>query len=229
MNPFTKWMNVRALQRPDPWSGLKLQPLPIYRDEEKHKYCWEPTGEWLSYSTTQACNNKTPEALANIERYRHGPNGWEIRGKTVHHCLEQRMLGYPDADAGDFNEWVEPLLNHPFFENFEPFAVEYMLCDLQKSLGGQLDLLGYDHESNRLMLIDLKSQSKSGRTYSTNAQLGSYVEALDKHHGLEIDVCKTVWAKPGKTKIGDDQPVNECLDAWHKAWERFEEKQEVPF
>jgi len=229
MNPFTKWINVRALQRPDPWSGLKLQPLPIYRDEERHKYCWEPTGEWLSYSTTQACNNKTPEALANIERYRHGPNGWEIRGKTVHHCLEQRMLGYPDADAGDFNEWVEPLLNDPFWENFEPFAVEYMLCDLQKSLGGQLDLLGYDHESNRLMLIDLKSQSKSGRTYSTNAQLGSYVEALKIHHGLEVDVCKTVWAKPGKTKIGDDQPVNECLDEWHKAWQTFEEKQEIPF
>jgi hypothetical protein len=55
------------------------------------------------------------------------------------------------------------------------------------------------------------------------------VEALKTHHGLEIDVCKTIWAKPGKTTIGDDQPVNECLDAWHKAWEIFEEKQEIPF
>ena len=55
------------------------------------------------------------------------------------------------------------------------------------------------------------------------------MEALKTHHGLEVDVCKTVWAKPGKTKIGDDQPVNECLDAWHKAWQTFEEKQEIPF
>ena len=139
------------------------------------------------------------------------------------------MLGNEPADAGDFTEWVEPLLNDPFWEKFEPWAVEYMLCDLEKSVGGQLDLLGYDHESDRLMLIDLKSQSKSGRTYSTNAQLGSYVDALKKHHGLEVDICKTVWAKPGKTKIGDDQPVDECLNAWNEAWDRFLEKQGVPF
>ena len=229
MSPFTKWMHCSALKRPNPWSPLELKPLPIYRDEEKHKNCWEPTGEWLSYSTTQACNNKTPEALANIERYRYGPTGWEIRGKTVHHCLETKMLGHEPADAGEFNEWVEPLLNDPFWETFEPWAVEYMLCDLDKSLGGQLDLLGYDHNSNQVTLIDLKSQSKSGRTYSTNAQLGSYVEALKQHHGLEVDMCRTIWAKPGKTKIGEDQPVDECLNEWHKAWERFEEKQEVPF
>ena len=42
-------------------------------------------------------------------------------------------------------------------------------------------------------------------------------------------MCKTIWAKPNKTTIGDDQPVNECLDAWHKAWHTFEEKQEIPF
>ena len=229
MNPFSKWKHCNALTRQNAWSHLTLEPLPIYRDEEKHKYFWEPTNEWLNYSTTECCNNKTPEALANIERYRHGPNGWEIRGKTVHHCLETKMLGNEPADAGDFTEWVEPLLNDPFWENFEPWAVEYMLCDLEKSVGGQLDLLGYDHESDRLMLIDLKSQSKSGRTYSTNAQLGSYVDALKKHHGLEVDICKTVWAKPGKTTIGDDQPVDECLNAWHEAWDRFLEKQGVPF
>ena len=225
MNPFAKWMHVQALKRENPWSSFWLDPLPIHRKEPEHKYVWEPTNESLLYSTTQVCNNKTPEALANIERYRHGPNGWEIRGKTVHHCLETKMLGNEPADTGDFNEWIEPLLNDPFWNHFEPWAVEYMLCDLEKSVGDQLDLLGYDHESKRLMLIDLKSQSKSGKTYSTNAQLGSYVEALDKHHGLEIDVCKTVWAKPGKTKIGEDQPVDECLEAWHKAWNLFDAKQ----
>ena len=139
------------------------------------------------------------------------------------------MLGDPAPDPDIYAEWVEPLLSHPFFEQFEAWSVEYMLCDLEKSVGGQLDLLGYDHASNQLMLIDLKSQSKSGKTYSTNAQLGSYVEALKTHHGLEVDVCKTVWAKPVKTTIGDDQPVEECLDAWHKAWERFKQKQDIDF
>ena len=74
-------------------------------------------------------------------------------------------------------------------------------------------------------MIDLKSQSKSGKVYSTNAQLGSYVEALEKHHGFRVDMCRTVWAKPGKTKIGDDQPVDECLEAWDKAWNLFDAKQ----
>ena len=80
MNPFSKWKHCNALTRQNAWSHLTLEPLPIYRDEEKHKYFWEPTNEWLNYSTTECCNNKTPEALANIDRYRHGPNGWEIRG-----------------------------------------------------------------------------------------------------------------------------------------------------
>jgi len=141
----------------------------------------------------------------------------------------KKGLHPPNPDFGIYSEWIKPLLSNPFWKNFEPWCVEYMLCNLKKSVGGQLDLLGYDHESKRLMLIDLKSQSKSGRTYSTHAQLGSYVEALQIHHGLEVDVCKTVWAKPNKTTIGDDQPVDECLDAWHKAWEIFEEKQEIPF
>ena len=229
MNPFAKWIHVQALNRKDPWSSVWLDPLPIYRKEPDHKYIWEPTNEALLYSTTQVCNNKTPEALANIERYRYGPNGWEARGKKVHWCLEQKMLGDPAPDPDIYAEWVEPLLSHPFFEQFEAWSVEYMLCDLEKSVGGQLDLLGYDHASNQLMLIDLKSQSKSGKTYSTNAQLGSYVEALKTHHGLEVDVCKTIWAKPNKTTIGDDQPVEECLDAWHKAWERFKQKQDIDF
>jgi hypothetical protein len=51
------------------------------------------------------------------------------------------------------------------------------------------------------------------------------VEALEKHHGFKVDMCRTVWAKPGKTKIGDDQPVDECLKAWHKAWNLFDAKQ----
>ena len=34
-----------SLLRDPPWSHLKLTPLPMYRDEERHQYCWEPTGE----------------------------------------------------------------------------------------------------------------------------------------------------------------------------------------
>ena len=45
-------------------------------------------------------------------------------------------------------------------DRIDVWAVEYMLCDLEKSVGGQLDLLGYDNKSQKLMLIDLKTQSQ---------------------------------------------------------------------
>ena len=223
-NPFSKWQHCQTLKRkPNAWSGLKLDPLPIFRDEAKHKYCWEPTGEWLAFSTTQACNDKSPAAMANIEKYRHI---WEPRGVHVHWTLQQKMLGDPNPDPGEFKEWVEPLMNHEYWKCFEPWAVEYMLCDLSKSVGGQLDLLGYDHAVNQLVLIDLKTQGKNKGIYSTDAQLGSYVDALANHHGIVVDACRTVWSRPGKTVIGEIQDPLTCRLAWADAWEKFEEKQE---
>ena len=47
MNPFAKWMHVRALKRTDPWSSFWLDSLPIHRKEPEHKYVWEPTNESL--------------------------------------------------------------------------------------------------------------------------------------------------------------------------------------
>ena len=146
---YQELSNNPSLHRDPPWSHLKLSPLPMYRDEERHQYCWEPTGEWLAFSTTQIASQKSPEALANIERYRHI---WQPRGEKVHWCLEQRMLGDPSPDAGDYEEWVTPLLENPYWQTFEPWAVEYMLADLDKSIGGQLDLLGYDHNENKFGL-----------------------------------------------------------------------------
>ena len=152
---YQELSNNASLHRDPPWSHLKLDPLPMYRDEERHQYWWEPTGEWLAFSTTQIASQKSPEALANIERYRHI---WQPRGEKVHWCLQQRMLGEKNPDAGDYEEWVTPLLENEYSANFEPWAVEYMLADLEKSVGGQFDLLGYDHTLQKLVLIDLKTQ-----------------------------------------------------------------------
>ena len=41
-------------------------------------------------------------------------------------------------------KWVAPLLDHYLFKHFEPMAVELMMSIPDKSVGGQLDLLGYD-------------------------------------------------------------------------------------
>jgi len=202
-----------------------IKPLPIGRIEKTHKYIWEPTGEILAYSTTQVCNTKTPEQLENIERWRHK---WEPRGVTAHYCLQQKMLGNDKPDMGDYKDWIEPLLNLDFWENFEPWGVEFMLCDLEKSVGGQLDLLGYDNKEKKIMLIDLKTQgNKYAKPYSTNAQLGSYVDALKIHRDIKPDICKTIWAKPNKCVIGEDQEVELCTREWRQAWEKFQAKQEV--
>ena len=205
---------------------MKLKPLPIFRDEERHQYCWEPTGEWLAYSTTQVTgSDKTPEALANIERYRHI---WEPRGIHVHYCLEQFLLGDKQPDPKEFEDWVRPLLTDPFWENFETWAVEYMLADLDKSIGGQFDVLGFDHKANKLTLIDLKTQSKSNRKiYNTDAQLGSHVESLADHFGLVVDSCRTIWSRPNKCIIGEEQDPLTCRLAWKESWKNFQMKQET--
>ena len=208
------------LTRNPAWSNVKLRPLPIYRDEAEHKYVWEPTGEVLAYSTTQISGaNKTPEQMAAIEATRHK---WEPRGKTVHHCLEQFLLGNKDPDPGEYAEWVNPLLDDEYWDQFEPWGVEYMVCDLKKSIGGQLDLLGYDHAKKELVLLDLKTQSsRRASRYNTNAQLGSYVQGLAEHCRILVDNCRTIWSRPGKCVFGPDQNPEVCERAWLNAWDQL--------
>ena len=225
--PYAKWPNSKNLfcDALRDVGGMKklLPPLPIARIEKTHKYIWEPTGEQLAFSTTQVCNTKTPEELANIERYR---AKWQPRGETAHYALQQRMLGNDKIEMGDYEDWIKPLMDLELWEDFEPWAVEYMLCDLEKSVGGQLDLLGYDNKSQKLMLIDLKTQSqKYAKPYSTDAQMGSYLEALAEHHQIIPDICKTIWARPNKCVVGEDQHTIDCAYAWSQAWKRFDSEQ----
>ena len=134
-----------------------LKPLPIRRDEKRHQYVNIETGQWFSYSTTGVCNELTEEAKENIEKYRYV---WQPRGEKVHECLAESMLGNTNVDMGDYEEIVAPLLDHWLFANFEPLAVEHMMLLPDKSVGGQLDLLGYDTKTKQIRLIDLKTKGK---------------------------------------------------------------------
>ena len=97
-----------------------------------------------------------------------------------------------------------------------------MVCDLEKSIGGQLDLLGYDHAKKELVLLDLKTQgSAKASRYKTDAQLGSYVHALNDHCRIMVDTCRTIWARPGKCVFGPDQNTEKCTIAWIAAWDAF--------
>ena len=229
---------------------MKLQPLPIVRDEETHKYLNTETDEWLAYSTTGVCNELTEKAKENIEAYRYI---WQPRGEKVHECLAESMLGSTDIDMGDYEEIVAPLLDHWLFANFEPLAIEHMMSIPDKSVGGQIDLLGYYicpiTSKKTLRLIDLKTKGntnsgfykreKEGRIwidqldkywqepYSTDKQLGCYLEMLKLNYGIVPDVCNTLWAYPGFSILGHSQPVERCQTAWQEAWTKFEAKQEL--
>ena len=223
-----------------------LKPLPIKRDEKRHQYVNIETGQWMSYSTTEVCNELTEEAKENIEKYRFM---WQPRGEKVHECLAEKMLGSGEIDVDEYGAWVEPLLQHELFTHFQPMAVEHMMSIPDKSVGGQLDLLGYDTKTKQIRLIDLKTKGKYSydikkrfkdgmihledlnmywkEPYSTDKQLGCYVEMLKLNYDLVPDVCNTIWAYEGRCILNNDQPTERCLTAWQEAWEKFEAKQEL--
>ena len=192
------------------------------------------------------CIRDSEKAKESIEHTRHI---WQPRGETVHSCLEQKMLGADDIDMGEYEEWAIPLFELELFTHFEPMGVEYMMSNPDKDVGGQLDLIGYDYETEQIRLLDLKTKgsTKSGfykrervgthyiqeidkywqEPYSTDKQLGCYIEMLKMNCDIEPDICNTIWAYKGKCMLNEDQPVQRCKDAWQEAWEKFEAKQVV--
>ena len=202
-----------------------MEPLPIEFDEESHSYRWLPTGEVMGVSVTGILSvNKTATQLANIEKHK---ATWQPRGTHVHASLEHKLKGLPFEVDPAYAEWVTPMLAHPFWETFEPIAIEYRMCDLRRGIGGSCDALGYDHFAEKLVLLDLKSQSSARYgTYSTNSQMGGYLSMLLSHHQLTVDECLTVWARPGECFVGDPQDVDECLAEWEETYSRWLTTQE---
>ena len=223
-----------------------LKPLPVIRLEEEHLYYCKATKQYMAWSTTTVCSELTEEAKENIEFTK---AEWQPRGETIHECLQEKMLGSSDIDMGEYKAWVEPLLSHELFTHFVPMAVELMMSIPDKMVGGQLDLLGYDTETKQIRLIDLKTKGKYSydikkrfkdgmlhledlnmywkEPYSTDKQLGCYVEMLRLNYNIVPDVCNTIWAYEGRCILNIDQPTERCEAAWQEAWKKFEAKQEL--
>ena len=197
--------------------SFMLDPLPIHFDEAAHRYRWQPTNTWLSYSVTKiAAASKSPEAMARIRATQHI---WEPRGRHTHAQLEAFLKGQP-VDLGDYAEWVEPLLDHAMWKRLRPLGVEHRLADPERSIAGTLDAL-CEHEDGSVILLDLKTQgSANGSPYSTNAQMGGYASMLPMHYPLAVDRCVTVWAKPGVTTITVAEP-SECIAEWEAKRDAF--------
>ena len=204
-----------------------LKPLPIDFDEERHQYTWVPTGEVMANSVTRVLQaSKDPRALAQIEKTKHI---WAPRGTHVHSCLEQFLRGTPKEEllGHGYDEWLEPLLSYPLWETFEPIALEYPVCDLRRNIGGSLDVLGWDHLLDVMVLLDLKTLGRRSSQYSTHAQLGGYLSMLIDHHKLVVDECLTMWAAYGEAHLGDRQSPTECLEKWEDAYDFWLSQEEL--
>jgi hypothetical protein len=204
----------------DPVPGLEFYEL-------QHKYRLD--GEWLPYNVSTVLSWDMPAAQrAAIERTKEGPDGWEIRGRTVHRSLQRHLLGEPDIVDSRWTPWIEPLLDQPLFKGVEVLAVEYPICDKIKRVGGSLDFLlrPTDPDDNRLILGDLKTVSSrkavSSRRPAT-AQLQAYHSFLCSTHRLSITDMVTVVCGPDKTVVRESDPNG--YEEWLDAWGRFQAQQ----
>lgn len=191
-------------------------------DEGTHRYRWD--GRWLHLSPTQILSIDLDDyAKTAIQKTKEGPMGWEIRGNTLHACLEQHLLGAADLDAGDFAEWWEPLRSCWLWENAKVLGVEIRMTDKQ-NMGGSCDFL-LQEQSGAIVLGDLKTVSGERQVNSrkpATAQLGGYLHMMSKcWPKVCVDRCCTVVSGPGRTKVITEDP-QVCWDAWEEAIGKYE-------
>ena len=200
-----------------------LDPIPdleFFEDMHRYKYL----NEWLPYSVTQVLSHDMPEDVRQkIADTKDGPDGWQIRGNTVHNALEAFLTGRP-VIYGDFEEWITPLMSSWLFKESEVLAVEYRMCDRIKRIGGSTDFI-LKTTKGATVLGDLKtvgSPPAVDRRKPADEQLGAYTTMLSGFPGMPyIDKCVTVVAGPGKTRIMTSDP-GECAAKWLEAWGKFE-------
>ena len=146
----------------DPVPGLEFYPL-------QHRYrLW---GEWLPYNVSNVLSFDMSHSVqrAAIERTKDGPDGWAVRGKTIHRVLcDEFLLGHDPVYDEKWAPWIEPLLEQPLFKGGDTGA-EYAVCDKIKRVGGSFDFLlrTTDPNDKRVILGDLKTVSSKGSLQQT--------------------------------------------------------------
>ena len=185
--------------------------------------------EWLARTVTGVVGAKlSPDALANIMRYKDGPKGWAARGQQIHNALEGYLKSEPIEFAEHWTDWVDPMLDCELFRDAKVIATEYRLCDAKKSMGGSFDFL-LKTSTGEIVLGDLKtvgSKSKARTREPATDQLGGYLAMLIDHHpAVHVNKCVTVVAGPNECRVIRQDP-DECIDAWLNSWDRYKFEQE---
>ena len=194
-----------------------LPPVPdLEFNESAHKYKYK--GKWLPLSPSTILSYQLSEHTKKyIEETREGPDGWEIRGNTLHSCLEQYLRGAAELNPGDFQEWWEPLKACWLWTNATVLGVELRMTD-QKLMGGSCDFV--IKKDDQVILGDLKTvatEKAAKNRKPATAQLGAYLMMLSKcYPKLQIHKCVTVVAGPNRTRVITEEP-DECWVAWEEA------------
>ena len=197
-------------------------------DDRAHRYCFR--GDWLPFSVTGVISDLSEAARKQIERTKEGPDGWELRGNTVHGILEQHLMGIASGGLQGviyddrWSQWAEPLLDHWLFRDCTVLAVEMALCDPLKRVGGSFDFLVCTAEGQTI-LGDLKTVTTAAALKSrkpATAQLGAYASMLAHWWPtITIDRCATLVAAPGECELKVQEP-GDCMAAWQEAWEKHQ-------
>ena len=198
-----------------------------------HRYCFR--GDWLPFSVTGIVSDLSPAARKQIERTKDGPDGWEVRGTSIHAILEQHLRGIAnDGLTGvvideRWAKWAEPLLDHWLWRDCTVLAVEMQLCDPVKRVGGSFDFLVRTAQGNTV-LGDLKTVSSGAALKSrkpATAQLGAYVSMLATWWPtITIDKCVTLVCAPGECEAKTHEPAS-CVALWQEAWERHQAEERL--
>ena len=207
-----------------------LPPIPeLEFSEEIHKYKYD--GRWLHLSPTQVLSfDLDDEAKQRIAETKEGPDGWEVRGNTLHGCLEQFLLGAADLNPGAFTEWWKALRSCWLWEDAKILGVELRMTD-KKRMGGSCDFLVQIPDGS-IVLGDLKTVSSEKACKArkpATAQLGAYLFLLSRSYPkVMVDKCVTVVAGPGKCRVITDEPID-CWMAWEEAMSRYQAHMDIKY
>ena len=190
-----------------------------------HRYRFKES--WLARSVTQVLSFDLDDNAKHwIEVTKSGPDGWKVRGETLHEILDNKLRDKQQTIEDRWREWSDPLLDCEVFRDVEVMATEYRLCEPTKSMGGSFDFLLYK-PNGQIIIGDLKtvgSMSSFKRRKPATDQLGAYTAMMqNRHPSVVIDSCVTVIAGPGECRVVTEDPAK-CVEKWLDTWDKYDFK-----
>jgi len=190
-----------------------------------HRYRFKES--WLARSVTQVLSFDLDDNAKHwIEVTKNGPDGWKLRGETLHEILDNKLRDKQQTIEDRWRRWSDPLLDCEVFRDVEVMATEYRLCEPTKSMGGSFDFLLYK-PTGEIIIGDLKtvgSESSFKRRKPATDQLGAYTAMMqNRHPNVVIDSCVTVISGPGECRVIREDPAK-CVEKWLDTWDKYDFK-----